>query len=95
MKVSDTIVWPKRWTTSLGNETDHAPVDNGILVDMREWEDSSTVVVVVRCRNAKYYGTIKTSPDYYEAVVQFLRLNMNRRLQEIKQAEITFPEPVS
>ncbi len=90
IKIRDAIVWPKRWTTQLGNETCNAPVDNGVLVDIRAWEDRSIIIVVVRCRNAKYYGTIRTAPHRYKTVLQFLSMNMKRTLREIKQAEIEF-----
>ncbi len=88
MNIRDSIVWPKHWTTSLGKETLNAPVDKGVLVDIRAWEDHSMIIVVVRCRNGKYYGTIKTDRLHHEDVVQFLTMNMKRTLREIKQAEI-------
>lgn len=95
MKIKDAIVWPKHWTTPVGNETDDAPVDNGILIDIRGWQDTSTIVLVVRCRSGKYYGTVSTDPRHYEAVVEFLSTNKKRSLREVKQTEINFPEPVS
>ncbi len=95
MKIRDAIMWPRHWTTPLGNETHDAPVDDGVLFDIRGWEDTSTIVLVVRCPSGKYYGTISTVPHHYETLVQFLSMNKKRKLREIKQSEITFPEAVS
>lgn len=94
MKITNAAVWPKQWTTQLGKETRNAAIENGVLVDIRAWEDRSIIIVVVRCRNGKYYGTVRTDRDHYETVLQFLNRNMRRTLREIKQMEITFPEPV-
>ena len=63
MKIRDAIVWPKRWTTSRGNETGHAPVNNGILIDVRGWEDTSSIILIVRCRTGNYYGSISVRPN--------------------------------
>jgi hypothetical protein len=95
MKIRNAVVWPKHWTTPLGNETDHAPVDNGILTDIRGWEDTSNIILIVRCPAGNYYGAISTHPQRYQSVVQALNRNKKRRLREIKEAEIDVLEPVS
>ncbi len=94
VKFSDAIVWPKHWTTQLGNEIRNTPLENGILTDIRAWEDTSTIILIVSCRGGKYYGLVHTDRNHYETVLQFLSTNKKRTLREIKQAGINFPEPV-
>ncbi len=56
--------------------------------------ETATIILVVSCRAAKYYGIVSTDRSHYKTVLQFLNTNKKRTLREIKQAEISFRETV-
>jgi hypothetical protein len=38
-----------------------APVEDGVLVDIRVWTGRLNITLVVECADGRYYGTLRTA----------------------------------
>jgi hypothetical protein len=93
MKIKDAIVWPWRWATPLGTQSENAPVEDGVLADIRVWVGTFNITLIVECADGRYYGAIRCQRrEAYPWVLDFLRRNTGRRLREVVQKEVKFPE---
>jgi hypothetical protein len=89
MKLHDVVAWPRRWLTPSGTEDHNASVLDGMLLDIRLWEGTSKITLVVQRTDGKYYGSIRTTRDVYPYLLEFLEKNKGRKLEDVLQAEIT------
>jgi hypothetical protein len=95
MKIKDAVVWPHRWSTPLGTQTENAPVEDGVLADIHVWVGTFNITLVVQCADGRYYGSIRTpSREAHLWVLDFLRRNTGRRLRDVIDREMDFPESV-
>jgi hypothetical protein len=91
MKLKDITEWSERWSTPLGTMDVHAPVADGVLVDLSLW-GTSIINLVVDCADGKYFGSIRAPGPVYDHVLEFLKQNHGRKLREVMDAEIEISE---
>jgi hypothetical protein len=60
MKLKDAVIWPWRWSAPLGTITENAPVEDGVLGDIRVWEGTFNITLVFQCDDGRYYGALRT-----------------------------------
>jgi hypothetical protein len=88
MKLKDITDWSGRWSTPLGTMDAHAPVADGVLVDLSPW-GTSIIGLAVQCPDGKYFGSIRARRDVYDRVLEFLRRNHGWKLCEVMDADIS------
>ncbi len=93
MKIKDITDWSKRWSTPLGTLDAHAPVADGVLVDLSLW-GTSIINVVVECPDGKYFGSLRAPRNVYDRVLEFLKQNHGRKLREVIDAEIDISDVI-
>jgi hypothetical protein len=91
MKLKDITESSGRWSTPLGTMDSHAPVADGVLVDLSLW-GTSIIGLAVQCPDGKYFGSIRVSSNVYDHVLEFLKRNHGRKLREVMDAEIDISE---
>jgi hypothetical protein len=95
MKIKDAVVWPWRWSTPLGTMQENAPVDEGILIEARVWAGTFNITLIVQCADGRYYSALRAlSREAHLWVLDFLRRNTGRRLRDVIDTEIDFPDTV-
>ena len=57
MKIKDITEWSERWATPSGTLDAHAPVADGVLVDLSLW-GISIIGLAVQCQDGKYFGSL-------------------------------------
>jgi hypothetical protein len=64
-----------------------------VLADIRVWIGRLNITLVVECADGRYYGALRTpNREAYPWVLDFLRRNTGRRLQDVIAAEMELPE---
>jgi len=71
----------------------HAPVADGILVDLSLW-GTSIIGVAVECSDGRYFGSLRVSRNVYDRVLEFLKRNHGRKLREGLDAEIDISDVI-
>jgi hypothetical protein len=94
MTIRDVARWPSHWVSPKGLQDEHAPVAEGVLIDLRFWEGGSNITLVVQCPDGKYYAALKTIRPVSRNLILFLLRNKGRQLNEILRAEIDSAEIV-
>jgi hypothetical protein len=95
MKLKDAVVWPWRWSTPLGTIQEDAPVEDGVLADIRVWVGTFNITLVVECADGRYYGAVRTQwRKAYPWVLDFLRSNRGRMLRDVIDSEMNFSDTV-
>ena len=89
MRLHDVVVWPRRWLTPLGVQDQRASVLDGTLLDIRLWEGTSKITLVVQREDGKYYGSIRTTRDVYPYLLEFLERNKGRKFEDVLQMEFS------
>ena len=93
MKIEDITEWSERWSTPLSTMDAHAPVADGILVDLSLW-GTSIIGVAVECSDGRYFGSLRVSRNVYDRVLEFLKRNHGRKLREGLDAEIDISDVI-
>jgi len=93
MKIKDITEWSERWSTPLGTMDAHAPIADGVLVDLSLW-GTSIIGLAVECPDEKYFGSLRAPRNVYEHVLEFLKRNHGRKLGEIIHAEIDISDVI-
>jgi hypothetical protein len=93
MKLKDITEWSERWSTPLGTMDAHAPVADGVLVDLSLW-GTSIIGLAVQCPDGKYFGSLRAPGPIYDQLLKFLGRNYGRKLGEVMDAEIDISELV-
>jgi hypothetical protein len=95
MKLKDAVVCAWRWSTPLATMQENAPVDDGILIEARVWAGTFNITLIVQCADGRYYGALRAlSREAHLWVVDCLRRNTGRRLRDVAEKEMDFPEAV-
>jgi hypothetical protein len=71
----------------------HAPVADGVLVDLSLW-GTSIINLIVECPGGRYFGSIRASDPVYDHVLGFLKRNQGRKLRGVMDAEIDISDVV-
>ena len=93
MKIKDITEWSGRWSTSLGTMDAHAPVADGVLVDLSLW-GTSIIGLAVQCPDGKYFGSIRVPSNVYDHVLEFLKQHHGRKLREVMDAEMDISDVI-
>jgi hypothetical protein len=93
MKIKDIAHWSERWSTPLGTIDAHAPVADGVLVDLSLW-GTSTIGLAVQCPDGRYFGSLRAPGPVYAHVLEFLKRNHGRKLREGMDAEIDISDVI-
>ena len=93
MKLKDIGHWSERWATPLGTLDANANVADGVLVDLSFW-GTSIIGLAIQCPDGKYFGSVRAERNVYDRVLQFLKQNHGRKLQEIIAAEIDISDVI-
>jgi len=88
MRMYDVVAWPRRWLTPAGTQDQNVSVLDGMLLDIRLWEGTSKITLVVQRTDGNYYGSIRTTRDVYPYLLEFLQQNKGRKLEDVLQEEI-------
>jgi len=91
--VKDITEWSERWSTPLGTMDAHAPVADGVLVDLSLC-GTSIIGLAVQCPDGKYFGSLRASRNVYDRVLEFLKRNHGRKLRELMDAEIDISDVI-
>jgi hypothetical protein len=91
MKFKDIAEWSYHWSTPLGTLDAHAPVADGVLVNLSLW-GTSGIGLAVQCPDGRYFGSIRASGNVYDHVLEFLKRNHGRKLREVMDAEINISD---
>ena len=75
MKLKEITERSERWSTPLGTMDAHAPVEDGVLVDLSLWGTSITSIIglTVECPDGRYFGSLRAPGPVYDQVLEFLR----------------------
>ena len=65
----------------------HAPVADGVLVDLSLW-GTSIISLAVECPDGKYFGSLREPGNVYDRILEFLKRNHGRKLREVLDTEI-------
>jgi hypothetical protein len=60
----------------------HAPVADGVLVDLPLW-GTSVINLAVECADGRYFGSLTALSPVYDHVLKFLKRNHVRKLREV------------
>jgi hypothetical protein len=71
MKIKDITQSSWRWSTPLGTLDAHAPVEDGVLVDLSLW-GTSIINLAVQCPDGKYFGSIRAPRNVYDQTFPLL-----------------------
>ena len=71
----------------------HAPVADGVLVDLSLW-GTSIIGLAVQCPDGKYFGSLRAPSNVYDRVLEFLQQNHGRKLRELMGAEIDISDVI-
>jgi hypothetical protein len=93
MKLKDITEWSYHWSTPLGTMDAHAPVTDGVLVDLSQW-GTSIIGLAVQCSDGRYFGSIRVPRNVYDQVLEFLKRNHGRKLREVMDAEIDISDVI-
>ena len=93
MKFKYVTEWSERWSTPRGTMDAHAPVADGVLVDLSLW-GTSIIGLAVQCSDGRYFGSIRVSRNVYDRVLEFLKRNHGRKPLELMDAEIDISDLV-
>jgi hypothetical protein len=93
MEIKDLNESSARWSTPLGILDAHAPVDDGVLVDLSLW-GTTTIGLAVECPDGRYFGSIRVPRNVYDRVLEFLKRNHGRKLREVMDAEIDISDVI-
>jgi hypothetical protein len=93
MKIKDITEWSERWSTPSGTTAAHAPVADGVLVDLSQWA-TSIIGLAVQCPDGKYFGSVRAPRNVYDRVLEFLKRNHGRKLREVMDAEIDISDVI-
>jgi hypothetical protein len=93
MKLKDLNESSARWSTPTGTLDAHAPVDDGVLVDLSLW-GTTIIGLAVQCSEGKYFGSIRVPSNVYNHVLEFLKRNHGRKLREVMDAEIDISDVI-
>ena len=91
--IKDITEWSERWSTPLGTMDAHAPVADGVLVDLSLW-GTSIIGLAVQCPDGRYFGSIRAPGPVYDHVLEFLKWNHGRKLREVMDAEIDISDVI-
>src|SRR2546423_10954005 len=65
MKLKDITECSERWSTPPGTLDAHAPVADGVLVDLSLW-GTSIIGLAVQCPDRIYFGSIRAPSNLYD-----------------------------
>jgi hypothetical protein len=93
MKIKDITEWSERWSTPLGTMDVTPTVADGVLVDLSLW-GTTIIGLAVQSPDGKYFGSIRSSSNVYDHVLEFLKRSHGRKLREVMDAEIDISDVI-
>ena len=93
MKPKDITESSPRWSTPLGTMDAHAPIADGMLVDLSLW-GPSIIGLAVQCPDGRYFGSLRAPSNVYDHVLEFLKRTHGRKLREVMDAEIDISDVI-